>query len=153
MKENLANAYEELKRADHLIYVSLKYTRTVDVLKSVIDRLITTYDYAMLSLLKYYKSKKKIDSIPDSPIARALKLKGVGFDAFLHDSMDFYLLMRKISKADFTRAREFRRHVTMTVVIDGGALEINIDVIGEYFDKTKEFLAHVKNLVITEKGL
>jgi len=151
MKENLANAYEELKRAEHLIFVSLKYTRTVDVLKSVIERLITTYDYAMVSLLKYYKAKKKIDSIPDSPVAKALKLKELGYDAFLHDSMDFYLLMRKISKADFTRAREFRRHVTMTVVVDGGTIEINIDRIEEYFDKTKAFISHVKGLVIAEK--
>lgn len=151
MKENLANSYEELKRAEHLIFVSLKYTRTVDVLKSVIDRLIATYDYAMVSLLKYYKANKKIDSIPDSPVAKALKLKDMGYDAFLHDSMDFYLLMRKISKADFTRAREFRRHVTMTVIIDGGAIEINIDKVEEYFDKTRAFMAHVKSLVISEK--
>ena len=31
---------EELKRVDHLVYVSLKYTRTVDVIRSIIDRLI-----------------------------------------------------------------------------------------------------------------
>ncbi len=33
------SALQELKRADHLIYVTLKYTRTVDVIKNTIKRL------------------------------------------------------------------------------------------------------------------
>ena len=32
--EGLTNACEELTQVDHLIYVSLKYTRTCDVLKT-----------------------------------------------------------------------------------------------------------------------
>ncbi len=40
MLESLDLAKEEIKRADHLMYVSLKYTRTVDILKSIIERLI-----------------------------------------------------------------------------------------------------------------
>lgn len=44
MKEAITNAVEELKRVDHLIYVSLKYTRTVDVIRSVINRLIESYN-------------------------------------------------------------------------------------------------------------
>ena len=40
MIESLENAKEELKRIDHLIYVTLKYTRTVDVLLSVVERMV-----------------------------------------------------------------------------------------------------------------
>ena len=32
MNENIHDAKQEMKRVDHLIYVSLKYTRTVDVM-------------------------------------------------------------------------------------------------------------------------
>jgi hypothetical protein len=39
-------------RVDHLIFVSLKYSRTVDVIKSVIKRLISTYEIAMKALLE-----------------------------------------------------------------------------------------------------
>jgi hypothetical protein len=56
--------------------------------------------------------------------------------------------MRKITKADFTRAREFRRHVTMTVVVDNGTIEVNIDRIHEYFDQTKGFVTHIKNIIV-----
>ena len=40
MNTYLDKAKSELKRADHLIFVSLKYTRTVDVIRSIIERLI-----------------------------------------------------------------------------------------------------------------
>ena len=45
--ENIENAVSQLKRADHLLYVTLKYTRTVDVIKSIIKRLISAFDFAV----------------------------------------------------------------------------------------------------------
>ena len=47
MDDALYDAEKELKRVDHLIYVSLKYTRTVDVFKNIIKRLISTIDFIM----------------------------------------------------------------------------------------------------------
>ena len=52
MNEEFEQAKGELRRADHLMYVSLKYTRTVDVIKSLIMRMLNTYDNLILSLLK-----------------------------------------------------------------------------------------------------
>ena len=39
MEESLRNALSELKRAEHSLFVSLKYTRTVDVIKHIVERL------------------------------------------------------------------------------------------------------------------
>ena len=64
MKVFLEEAREELKRADHLIYVSLKYTRTVDVIKSVIDRLISCLDFVIDKLLDHAIDKKLISEKP-----------------------------------------------------------------------------------------
>ena len=44
---HLDEAKEEIKRADHLIYISLKYTKTVDVIKITIQRLINAFDFAI----------------------------------------------------------------------------------------------------------
>ena len=51
-------AREEMKRADHLLYVSLKYTRTVDVIKSLIERLFSTIDAITDALLDYGVDKR-----------------------------------------------------------------------------------------------
>ena len=75
MKESLDLAKEELKRVDHLIYVSLKYTRTVDVLLSVVDRMINAYGFAIDSLLKIAKENKKIENMPDRDLLKAEETK------------------------------------------------------------------------------
>ncbi|MEK7201541.1 MAG: hypothetical protein AAB737_02820, partial [Patescibacteria group bacterium] len=60
MEDLIEGAKEDLKRADHSIYVTLKYTRTVDVIKNVIKRLINACDLAMIEALEHLKKQKKI---------------------------------------------------------------------------------------------
>jgi hypothetical protein len=148
MNENLDNAKEELKRADHLIFVSLKYTRTCDVIKHIIDRLINTIDFTFTALLEDLKEKNKIKEVPNAPIPKANLVKSLfKDDALIQDFSSLFILLRKISKANFSRSCEFRRHVTMTVVVDDETFAIDIDKITEYFKKTKELFAHVSELL------
>jgi len=75
MNENLDNAQEEIKRADHLIFVSLKYTRTCDVLKHIIERHINCIDFTFTALLEHLKEQGKIEEVPTAPIPKANKIK------------------------------------------------------------------------------
>ena len=92
----MADANEELKRVDHLIYVSLKYTRTIDVIKNIIERFISTYDCFILSLLTKLKDEGKIEDFPDSPIQKALMVKENFDEDVVRESMDLYLLFRTL---------------------------------------------------------
>ena len=147
MNEFLQEAVGELKRADHMIYVSLKYTRTVDVIKNILERLILCYDCVFDFLVDYLKEEKKIEELP---IARAKKVdvlkKYFANNKDFIENIDFYLLLRKIDKANFTKRQEFRRHVTMSVILeDSGLIELNIDSIHDYYMKTKAFLDFAQN--------
>jgi hypothetical protein len=147
MKESLDKSQEELKRADHLIFVSLKYTRTVDVIKNIIERLINAYDFGMEALFKYAKTKGQIKSSPTAPLVRAETIKEIySNDPEIINYINLYTLFRKIKKARFSRAQEYRRHVTMTAFLDDGEIEVSIDIISEYFEKTKEFIEHCSML-------
>lgn len=145
MDEFLEEAVEELKRVDHLIYVSLKYTRTVDVFKSILDRLIACYDLVMEGLLEKAKSKNKIQTIPISPMLKAEMLKKIytkqeEFTPFI----DFYIFLRKLNNAEYTKSNEYRRHVTMTAIFPSGdTQEVTMDIIHDYYDKVKEFVKYV----------
>jgi len=148
MKESLDKAREELKRADHLIFVSLKYTRTVDIIKNIIKRLINTYDFGMESLFRLAKSKKKFTAQPTAPVVRAEKIKEIfADDSEMANFINLYMLFRKINNAKFNRAQEYRRHVTMTAFLDDSEVEISIDIITEYFQKTKEFIDYCESLI------
>ena len=151
MNDYLDDAKEELKRADHLIFVSLKYTRTCDMLKHIIDRLINCIDFLFMELLEDLKEKGELDEVPKAPIPKANNVKKLfPDDEFIPEFADLFMRFRKISKADFSRACEFRRHVTMTVVVDDETIQINIDNITEYFKHTKEFCAHVDKMINPE---
>lgn len=153
MKESFDLAVQELKRVDHLFWVSLKYTRTVDVIKNVIDRLINCIGFGLEALLKYAKEKKLVAHIPENAGLRCDLLKETFPDnTELIDYINFYLRLRKLSKAEYTRREEFRRHVTMIATIDKGeVVEVSIDVLKEYYDRTKIFISLVKKTINEEK--
>ncbi|MBI2658178.1 hypothetical protein HYX08_05795 [Candidatus Woesearchaeota archaeon] len=153
MKDSFDEALQELKRVEHLFWVSLKYTRTVDVIKHVIDRLISCIGFGFESLLKYAKEKKLVAGIPDNAGLRCDLLKQTFPDnAELIDYINFYLRLRKLSNAEYTRREEFRRHVTMIATIDRGEIvEVNIDSLKEDYERTKKFIAFIKKIINEEK--
>jgi len=153
MKESFEYAVEELKRVDHLFWVSLKYTRTVDVIKNVIERLINCIGFGLESLLKYAKDKKLVTTIPTNAGLRCNLLKKTFPDnTELIDYINFYLRLRKLSKAEYTKKEEFRRHVTMIATIDKGEIvNVDIDTLKEDYEKTKNFITFVKRIINEEK--
>lgn len=149
--ESLENAEEELKRADHLFYVSLKYTRTVDVIKSIIERLINAYTFGIEALAFHLKEEGKLDEIPRFPRLKANAVgEAMSDDEKIKDYIEFYVFLRKADKAEFTRKQEFRRHVTMIAQIDGKTINIKIDDIKEYFEKVKTFISYAETIIIGE---
>ncbi|MBW2967757.1 hypothetical protein KY362_04680 [Candidatus Woesearchaeota archaeon] len=148
MDEHLEDAKEELKRADHLIFVSLKYTRTCDVIKHIVERLINCMDFIFTAVLEHSKEQGKIEDFPTAPIPKAKKIKEMfADDEFLPEFADLFVRFRKISKAEFERSCEFRRHVTMTVVVEDEVIKLDIDNITDYFKRTKELFAHVEDMI------
>jgi hypothetical protein len=148
MKETIEKAKEELKRADHLYYVSLKYTKTGDVIKSIIERLINAFEFSIDALFLYMQKKKKIKEIPTNPTTKSIEIKKLFSEdsQFLSD-IDFYMLMRRMVRAEYTCTREFRKNVTMTVSLEEQSIDVNIDLLLEYFNRTKNFVEKGYNLI------
>ncbi len=147
-EESLQLAMQELHRADHSIAVSLKYTRTVDVIKSIIERLINTISFSLDGLVDYAKTQNKISEASSLPKVKVDQVKMLySNDRIVTDFCDFFLTLRKIDKAKFGRAQEYRRHVTMTAFMDHETVEITIDIVSDYYEKTKEFLNYASRLV------
>jgi len=137
-----------MKRVDHLIYVSLKYTRTVDIMKHIIERMINACDNLFELLLVYAKLKKKIAEIPEKPVFKCKKVDEIfKGDALIMELCEFYLLIRKIAIAKYKSSMEFRRNVTMTAEIDGKNFELNINKIYEMYEKMKNFISHAEDII------
>lgn len=142
------HAVDELKRVDHLVWVSLKYTRTVDVIKNILDRMVSSFEFIITGVLKEDERQGKIFEVPTTPSGKLRDIKSLhGQDKDLMQLIDFYIFLRKLHNAEYSASREFRRHVTMTAKLpDGEVVEVNIDVISEYYDRCKKLVLGVKHL-------
>ena len=141
---SLNDAKGEMQRADHLLFVTLKYTRTIDVIKNVISRLANAYDNAIIYALERLKTKRKIKTIPLTPVSRAELLRDLNKkDILILDALNTYFFLRKVARAEYTKKEEFRKNVTLTVMHKDEVIEVNIKVLGEYYTKTKEFIDYV----------
>ena len=132
------NVKDELKRANHLLYVSLKYTRTCDIIKNSISRMVVAYELMFLLVLEKMKDEGKISSIPNPAIDRAESLskskRGV------REYIDNYLLLKEIDRASFERRSEYRKGVTLIAKISSGKVEIDIPKLMFHYEKAVEFV-------------
>ncbi|MBS3108802.1 hypothetical protein J4409_02925 [Candidatus Woesearchaeota archaeon] len=141
MLEDIESARGELQRAEHLIYVTLKYTRTGDVMKSIVERLIDSMNYSITDMLEFTKHKNKIKEFPASDMAKFELLKVILKKIILKDKnlkkyLDLYLLLKKVSKTPVTSVREEYRK-NLTLIADD--IEIDMSTIVEYYNDVKEF--------------
>ncbi|MGM5481791.1 MAG: hypothetical protein ACQESE_05280 [Nanobdellota archaeon] len=143
MMEMLDDAGEELKRAEHLIYVSLKYTRTTDVLLNVISRMIEAYGHLIDALLMYAEEKLRVEELPKSPLEKGNLVKKSFPDQEVQDNIDLFFLLRKIYRAPYEKEQEYRRHVAMISTIDGREEIVNIDIVTQYYEFQKQFFRFV----------
>jgi hypothetical protein len=147
MREHIRDAVEELKRVDHLIYVSLKYTRTVDVLSNVIQRMIATSNEMIAALEAKAKEEGKIKTLPPVPAMKCRALKTVyDDDEVIVRFLEFYTLLRAIKKADHTSINEYRRHVTLIAQLDEGEYHVHIDKVTEFYKDMRVYMDHIKSL-------
>lgn len=128
MNECLLEAREELKRLEHIIYVSLKYTRTVDVIINALKRMVSTYDYIIEAYLEKATENGFINSLPKSPALKGKKLAELyPDDEVIQKNLKFYDCLRTILKSSYRKRQEFRRHVTLIVDAENSSIEIEID--------------------------
>ena len=141
------DALTELKMVDHLVFVSLRYTRTVDVIKSIVQRLVYTYDEFMTCILMSAKKDGTLEQIPELPALRCNKIRELfPEDEILINMVDFYQMLRKILRSKISGINEFRRHVTLIGRLDGEEWRVDIDLVNEYYKDAREHFEYLKKI-------
>lgn len=144
----LEEAYEEFKRLDHIVYITSKYCRTIDVIKSALQRVLEIFDLLIEALLYHSKEKKQIENIPKSPRLKINFLEKIyPHDEKIRKFITFYLFLREIFKARYSKREEFRRHVTLIAHFENRDAEIDIDFLETYEKVALNFYNYVKELV------
>lgn len=142
MEEYLLESREELKRLEHIIYVSLKYTRTVDVIINALNRMVGMFDLIIEAFLEKAKEENLIESLPKSPALRATRVKELyPEDLKLQKYMQFYSSLKIILNSPYEKREEYRRHVTLIIPLEKSTAEIKID----HLINCERFIHHFYN--------
>ena len=139
---------EEKIRADHLLYVSLKYTKTCDVIVNLLLRWRRMIEVAIDYVLKHSKSKKKISSIPTSPLEKdAVVKKLFKNDKDFLEVVELYEMLRKIEDLRKERIGEFRKNVTLRLMYRGKEVDINLEQLKIYAAMLEKFISTTKQFL------
>jgi len=139
---------QEKISADHLLYVSLKYTKTCDVIINLILRWKEMIEISIEKLLKHAKKKKKISTVPANPIGQIESIKKLfKKDKNFLDVIEMYEMFKKIKELRKERIGEFRKNVTLKLFYKGEEININLEKLKEYAEKVEKFISTTKHFL------
>ena len=141
----MESVIKEKISADHLLYVSLKYTKTCDVIINLLFRWKVMIDLGMDRLVEKAKKQKKWKPIPNAPRAKHIQLKQIyANNKDIIDTLNLYDLFRDIEQLEKLRENEFRKGVNLKVNYRGQAININLDKLKEYAAILERFISALK---------
>ncbi len=140
---------QEKISADHLLYVSLKYTKTCDVIMNLIFRWKRMIETSIDKILQRAKKKKKISAISTNPLGRIEQVKKLfKKDKNFQEVIELYKMFRKIKELRTERIGEFRKNVTLTIFYQGKEIPVNLEKLKEYAEMLEKFISTTKQFLL-----
>ena len=140
---------QEKISADHLLYVSLKYTKTCDVILNLIIRWRKMIETSIDAILVKAKKKKKISSVPLAPTKKIETMKKLfRRDKNFMKVLETYEMFKKIEDLKKERIGEFRKNVTLKVFYRGEEININLEKLRIYAEELEKFISTTKQFLL-----
>jgi hypothetical protein len=131
--------------ADHLLYVSLKYTKTCDVIINLLSRWKNMIERGMDRLVAKAQKQKKWKPVPDAPRARLIQLKQIySKTPEIMQTLELYELFRDLDKLDKVRENEFRKGVNLKIIYKEKIVNVNLNQLKEYAATLERFISYIK---------
>jgi len=151
MSEILEKIMKEKISADHLLYVSMKYTKTCDVMINLLKRWKIMIDYSFEGLLEKAKKKKIIKKIPTAPKLKIDAIKEIfRKNQEIIDAVKEYEMFKLIDALKKTKSGEFRKGVCLTVLYKEEEIKIDLEKLKEYSEILEKFINFTK-IYLTSK--
>lgn len=141
---------QEKISADHLLYVSLKYTKTCDVIVNLLLRWRKMIETSIDALLRESKKKGKIEEIPSNTVSKIDKVK-ILFkkEKNFKEVLEFYEMLRKLESLRTERVGEFRKNVSLKISYRGEIVEVNLEKLKEYAEMLEKFISTTKQFLMS----
>ncbi len=139
---------QEKISADHLLYVSLKYTKTCDVIMNLLLRWRRMINTSIDALLIQAQKKKKILEVPETSVKKIDKIKEIfKKDKDIMNTIEFYEMLRKLEELKTERIGEFRKNVNLKIFYRGNETDVDLKKLKDYALLLEKFITRVKQYV------
>jgi len=139
---------KEKTSADHLLYVSLKYTKTCDVILNLLARWKSLIELSFDTILEHRVEVGKIPAMPTNPKQRIEFIKKYfKKEIAIQDVVPLYIFFKRVPDLSKTRSGEFRKNVNLKIVAPGKTTDINMEKLGEYYEIVEKFMVEVKKVL------
>lgn len=141
---------KEKTSADHLLYVSLKYTKTCDVILNLLARWKSLIELSFDSIIQTYVDLGKIPEMPISPKQRIEFIKKY-FKKFenVQAIIPIYVFFKRVPDCSKSREGEFRKNVNLKVKLPNDVVNINLIKLDEYSLLVDNFMKDIKEILAT----
>ncbi len=103
-------------------------------------------------ILIHAKKKKKISSVPNSPLEKIeVAKKLLKDDKNFLEVLELYGMFRKIEDLRKERIGEFRKNVTLKVYYLGKEININLEQLKKYAEMLEKFISSTKQFLTDKK--
>jgi len=139
---------QEKISADHLLYVSLKYTKTCDVIFNLMLRWRKMIKTSIEQMLKHAKKKKKITNISTNPMGQIDEIKKLfSKNKDFLQVIEMYEMLRKLEDLRTERIGEFRKNVNLKIFYQGKEINVNLEQLKIYAENLENFIRTVKQFL------
>ena len=139
---------KEKTSADHLMYVSLKYTKTCDVILNLLARWKSLIELSFDAILENKVEAGKIPAMPTNPKQRIeFMRKYFKKNEVVQDVIPLYVFFKRVPDLKKTREGEFRKNVNLKVFEASKVTEINMEKLGEYYEIVEKFVDEVRSIL------
>lgn len=139
---------KEKTSADHLLYVSLKYTKTCDVILNLIARWKSLIEVSFDAILEKKVAEGKMPAMPTNPKQRIEFLKKYFIkNPEVQSVIPLYIFFKRVPDLKHTKIGEFRKNVNLKIFELKKCTEINMEKLGEYYEIIEKFINEVNKIL------
>ncbi|MEM4318691.1 MAG: hypothetical protein QW244_01625 [Candidatus Pacearchaeota archaeon] len=141
----------EKRQEQHLFYTSFKYTKTGELIVSVMKKMVDVTKLSIELALQHAKKRKLITVVPKTPLEQLDAIRKIfKKDKEVIEFLEFYEIIRNIDKYKKITEKEFRKGITLKIFINEEVLTVNMQKFEEIQKNFENFIKVIENFLLTK---
>jgi hypothetical protein len=145
----ISEIIKEKTSADHLLYVSLKYTKTCDVILNLLARWKSMIEMSFDAILDNGVKSGKVPAMPATPKQRIEDMKKYFVsNPAIQEIIPLYIFFKRVPELSKSREGEFRKNICLKIKLPNKEVHINMEKLDEYSVVVENFMNEVKKILV-----